>query len=66
MTVKDLKEILERVNPELEVFVWDNVDEIYTEATYANVEELFKLDCGEQVYDEDDDPVMFEAFVITN
>lgn len=66
MTVKELKERLERVNPELEVFVWDNVDEIYTEATYANVEELFKLDKGEHVYDDDDAPVMFDAFVITD
>ena len=65
MTVKQLKEILERVNPELDVYVWDNVEEIYKEATYANVEELFLLDCGEQVLDEDDEPVMFETFTIT-
>lgn len=66
MKVKQLKEILENVDPELDVYVWDNVDEIYEEATFANVEELFKLDCGERVYDEDEEPVMFDAFIITN
>lgn len=66
MKVKKLKEILENVDPELDVYVWDNVDEIYEEATFADVEEFFKLDCGERVYDEDDEPVMFDAFTITN
>ena len=65
MTVKELKERLERVNPELEVFVWNEEEKIYTEATYINVEELFKLDGNERVYDDDGDPIMFDAFVIT-
>ena len=65
MTVKELKERLERVNPELEVFVWNEEEKIYTEATYINVEELFKLDGDERVYDDDGDPIMFDAFVIT-
>ena len=65
MTVKELKERLERVNPELEVFVWNEEEKIYTEATYINVEELFKMDGDERVYDDDGDPIMFDAFVIT-
>ena len=66
MKVKQLKEIIEKVDPELDVYVWDNVDEIYTEATYADVDELFKLDGEEQVYDENDEPVMFDAFIVSN
>lgn len=66
MKVKELKKLLENVDPELEVYVWDNVEEIYEEATFANVEELHKLDCGERVYDEDGEFVMFDAFTITD
>lgn len=66
MTVGELKKLLEEVKPDLEVMVWNHVDEVYTEATYANIEELFKLEKGEHVYDEDGDPVMFEAFSITD
>ena len=67
MKVKQLKEIIEKVDPELDVYVWNDFYEIYTEATYADVEELFKLDgYEEQVYDENDEPVMFDAFIVSN
>lgn len=67
MTAKQLREILEKVDPDMEVLVWNNVDEVYEEATYACVEELFKLDCGERIYnEEDDDYEMIESFCITN
>lgn len=66
MRVKELKKILENVDPELEVFVWNNVEKIYEEATFADVEELFKLDCGERVYNEEtDDYEMLNCFVIS-
>ena len=67
MKVKELKEILENVDPELDVYVWDYFNEAYTEATFAKVEEMYKLDeDGEHVYDEDEEPVMFDTFTITN
>lgn len=66
MKVKRLKEILESVDPEREVYVWNNVAERYEEATYAEEELLFKIEDGERVYDEDEEPIMFTAFIIGN
>ena len=66
MKVKELIEELKNVDPELDVYVWDHVEEIYEEATFADVDELYKLDCGERVYDENDELVMFDAFIIMN
>ena len=66
MKVKRLKEILESVDPEREICVWNAVDELYEEATFAEEELLFKFDGGERVYDEDGEPIMFTAFIIGN
>lgn len=66
MTVKRLKEILENVDPDLPVFVWNSVDETYNEATYACVDELYCLEYGEKIYNEEtDDYEMANAFIIT-
>jgi uncharacterized protein (UPF0335 family) len=56
MTVKQLRERLERVeklNPDMAVFVWNHIDEIYEEMIYSGVEELYTLDCGERIYNEE-------------
>lgn len=70
MTVKQLRERLERVeklNPDMEVLVWNHIDEIYEEVTYACVEELYKLDCGERIYNEETDEYeTIKSFCITN
>lgn len=70
MTVKQLRERLERVeklNPDMEVLVWNHIDEIYEEATYACVEEVDKLDCGERIYNEETDEYeTTQAFIISN
>lgn len=67
MTVKQLIEILEKVDPELPIYVWNTLDEVYEEATYADVEEIFLLDCGERIYNEETDEYeMGEVFIISN
>lgn len=67
MKVKQLIEILEKVDPELDVFVWNTLDEVYEEATFADVEEIFVLDCGERIYNpETDEYEMAEVFIICN
>lgn len=67
MTVKTLIELLKNVDPDMEVLVWNNIDEIYEEATYACVEEVDKLDCGERIYNEETDEYeTIESFCITN
>lgn len=65
MKVKDLIKELEQANPELEVYVWDAFSESYIEATFARVDELYKMDGDELIYDDEDEPVMFETFLIT-
>ena len=65
MKVKDLIKELENVNPELEVYVWDAFSERYIEATFAGVDELYKMDGDEQIYDDEDEPVMFETFLVS-
>lgn len=64
MTVEQLRKLLENVNPDLEVYVWDAFSEMYQEANFAGCEDLYKLEDGEMVYDEDDEPIMFEAFIV--
>lgn len=66
MKVKKLKEILEKIDQELDVYVWNSLDEVYEEATYADVEELFLLDCGEKIYNEEtDDYEMVKMLIIS-
>lgn len=70
MTVKQLRErleMVEKLNPDMDVFVWDHIDEVYEEASYARVDELYKLDCGERIFNEEtDDYETIEAFCISN
>lgn len=61
-----LKEILEKVDPNMEVLFWNPLDEVFQEVTSAGIEEVYELEDGERVYDENDEPVMREAFCISN
>lgn len=62
MTVGKLKKILENVDANLEVFVWNDIENCYEEAGSAKVEELFLLDCGEKIYNEETDD--YETFIV--
>lgn len=67
MKVKHLKELLEKVHPELDVYMWNTLDEVYDEATYAGVDEIYLLDCGEKIYNEETDEYeTTQAFIISN
>ena len=66
MKVKQLIEILEKVDPELPIYVWSSFNDEYREADSCEVNELIRHDdCGEPVYNEETDEYeMFTAFTI--
>lgn len=66
MKVKQLIEILEKVDPELPIYVWSSFNDEYREADSCGVNELIQHDdCGEPVYNEETDEYeMFTAFTI--
>lgn len=66
MKAGNLKEKLEKVDPNMEVLFWDTLNEEFQEVTYACIEEVYELEDGERVYDENDEPVMREAFCVSN
>ena len=66
MKAGNLKEKLEKVDPNMEVLFWDTLHEVFQEVTFAGIEEVYELEDGERVYDENDEPVMREAFCVSN
>jgi hypothetical protein len=66
MKAGKLKEKLEKVDPNKEVLFWDTLNEVFQEVTFAGIEEVYELEDGERVYDENDEPVMREAFCVSN
>lgn len=65
MKVKQLIEILEKVDPELPIYVWSSFNDEYREADSCDVDELILHDDGEPVYNEETDEYeMFTAFTI--
>ena len=66
MKAGKLKEKLEKVDPNMEVLFWDTLNEVFQEVTSASIEEVYELEDGERVYDENDEPVMREAFCVSN
>lgn len=64
MKVKRLIKKLKNADPELDVYVWDELAESYTPSTDAEVGLLYQIENGEPVY-KNDELVMFPAFLIT-
>lgn len=67
MTVKQLRERLERVDPDMEVFVWNHTYEVYRNVEFAGVDVVTLMDeKDDPIYNEETDEYeMAEKFLIS-